>query len=64
MFQCRFVDAVVLVLGSVVVSDCVVIDDLLCQIVFFEQPRGSRIDNPANYDRSICFRWSAQVESG
>ena len=64
MFQCRFVDAVVLVLGSVVVSDCVVIDDLLCQIVFIKQSRGSRIDNPANYDLSICYRWTAQVESG
>ena len=64
MFQCRFVDAVVLVLGSVVVSDCVVIDDLLCPIVFFDHSRGSRIENPANYDRSICFRWTTQVESG
>ena len=43
---------------------CVVNDDLLCVMVFSDQSRGSRIDNLAIYDRSICYRWTAQVESG
>ena len=64
MFQCRSVDVVVLMMGSVVVFVCVVNDDLLCVMVFSDQSRGSRTENPANYDRSICYRWTVQVESG
>ena len=64
MFECRFADAVVLMMGSVVVFVCVVNDDLLCVMVFSDKPRRVSSQVPANYYRSIGYRWTAQVESG
>ena len=64
MCQCRSVDVVVLMMGSVVVFVCVVNDDLLYVMVFSDQSRGSRTEVAANYGRSICYRWTAQVELG
>ena len=49
MFQCRSVDVVVLMMGSVVVFVCVVNDDLLCVMVFYDKPRRVSSQVAANY---------------